>query len=73
MASKAGLYAPDLGPVEWRKSTYSGGGESQCVEVADLTATEFESVAVRDSKVKNGPTFLVTPAAFAAFIGGIRA
>jgi hypothetical protein len=31
----------------WRKSSYSDGGNGQCVEAADL----HESVAVRDSKL----------------------
>ncbi len=68
MIDKAKLYAPDLGDVEWRKSSYSGGGESQCVEVAALTATPFDGVAVRDSKRPNGPALLLSFRAFRAFV-----
>ncbi|MFI0482738.1 DUF397 domain-containing protein [Actinomadura sp. 9N215] len=35
----------------WRKSSYSGVQEGNCVEVADLTPL----VAVRDSKNPDGP------------------
>jgi uncharacterized protein DUF397 len=38
--------------AEWRKSSYSGGGNGDCVEVA-MTS---EAVAVRDSKNTDGPT-----------------
>ncbi|MFE5712515.1 DUF397 domain-containing protein [Streptomyces sp. NPDC056501] len=53
-----------LGTAAWRKSSYSGDTGGQCIEVADLTA----HVAVRDSKNPEGPAFLATPAAFAAFV-----
>ncbi|MER6125960.1 DUF397 domain-containing protein [Streptomyces sp. NPDC001795] len=59
--------ATDLGGVDWIKSSYSGGSESQCVETADLTGTPFNAVAIRDSKMRNGSVLLVTPKAFAAF------
>jgi Domain of unknown function (DUF397) len=35
----------------WRKSTFSGGGSGNCVEVAVTAA----AVAVRDSKHPDGP------------------
>ncbi|MBT2442210.1 DUF397 domain-containing protein [Streptomyces sp. ISL-36] len=53
-----------IGTADWRKSTYSGDTGGDCVEVADLAA----HVAVRDSKNPEGPAFLATPAAFAAFV-----
>ena len=37
---------PDLSAVRWRKSSHSGQGGQDCVEVAGLAST----VAVRDSK-----------------------
>lgn len=55
----------------WFKSSYSGGNDSQCVEVADLTATPYAGVAVRDSRSPNGPALLLNPAAFAGFIGDV--
>ncbi|WP_331720501.1 DUF397 domain-containing protein (plasmid) [Streptomyces sp. NBC_00161] len=64
----ASLNAADLGDVEWRKSSYSGGGESQCVEVADLSATRHSKIAVRDSKRPTGPALLLSASAFGAFV-----
>ncbi|MFD4140391.1 DUF397 domain-containing protein [Streptomyces sp. NPDC058572] len=53
-----------LGTAAWRKSSYSGDTGGQCIEVAPLTL----HIAVRDSKNPDGPAFLTTPAAFAAFV-----
>ncbi|MFF4323754.1 DUF397 domain-containing protein [Streptomyces sp. NPDC001568] len=64
----ASVSAADLGDVEWRKSSYSGGGESQCVEVADLSATAHSKIAVRDSKSATGPALLLSASAFDAFV-----
>jgi len=55
-----------LGPLAWRKSTYSGDQGGDCVEIAP---TPCATVAVRDSKVPDGPTLTLTPAAFTAFVG----
>ncbi|WP_445401297.1 DUF397 domain-containing protein [Streptomyces sp. LE64] len=54
--------------VVWRKSSYSGGGQSQCVEIADARA--HAGIAVRDSKNQGGPVLLLAPEAFASFLGG---
>jgi hypothetical protein len=54
--------------VVWRKSSYSGGGQSQCVEIADVCAGA--GVAVRDSKNPTGPVLLLAGAAFACFLDG---
>ncbi len=41
------MYFPiDLSHAQWRKSSYSGGGNDTCVEVAPVRYV----VAVRDSK-----------------------
>ncbi|HEX6340793.1 DUF397 domain-containing protein [Umezawaea sp.] len=47
-----------MSELVWRKSSYSGGGGSECVELAFPTA----GVAVRDSKNPDGPV-LVFPVA----------
>lgn len=60
--------AADLGDVKWRKSSYSGGGESQCIEVADLSATRYNKIAVRDSKYPAGPALLLSASAFGTFV-----
>jgi len=47
-----------MSEIMWRKSSYSGGGGGECVEVAFPPAR----VAVRDSKNPEGPV-LVLPVA----------
>lgn len=51
--------------LTWFKSSYSGNEGGDCVEVATCP----HSVHVRDSKVTDGPTFAVDPAAWTAFLG----
>jgi hypothetical protein len=53
----------------WRKSTYSGNGGSDCVEVArNLPGV----VAVRDSKNPGGPVLTVSTDEWASFITSLR-
>lgn len=52
----------------WRKSSYSGGGSGNCVEVAH----SLDRVAVRDSK-HTDRMILVTPAAWQEFVSATRA
>jgi hypothetical protein len=53
----------------WRKSSYSGNGGGDCVEVArNLPGT----VAVRDSKDRDGPALALTPSAWQQFIAGVK-
>ncbi len=54
-------------PLRWRKSSYSSGGEGNCVEVAALA----QRVVVRDSKNPEGPILVVPPAEWAAFLGSV--
>ncbi|MFK0223703.1 DUF397 domain-containing protein [Streptomyces vinaceus] len=68
MTDHASPSAADLGDVEWRKSSYSGGGESQCVEVAELSATAHNRIAVRDSKRPAGPMMTLSARAYVAFV-----
>ncbi|MFJ4866315.1 DUF397 domain-containing protein [Streptomyces sp. NPDC088748] len=56
-----------LPPVLWRKSSFSGGNDN-CVEVADFRGTAYAGVALRDSKIKNGSTLLLSPATFTTFV-----
>lgn len=51
--------------LAWFKSSYSGGGGGNCVEIA-LGA---EAVLVRDSKDVEGLTLTVSPRAWSAFTG----
>ncbi|MFD3539649.1 DUF397 domain-containing protein [Streptomyces sp. NPDC058662] len=68
MTEQASLSAGDLGDVEWRKSSYSGGGESQCIEVADLSTTGYNKIAVRDSKRPAGLVLMLSASAYTTFI-----
>ncbi|WP_078606772.1 DUF397 domain-containing protein [Streptomyces flavidovirens] len=60
--------AAQLAAAGWFKSSYSGGEGNECVEVAALGSR----VAVRDSKITQGPVLAVTAYAFAAFLGGVK-
>jgi uncharacterized protein DUF397 len=53
----------------WRKSSYSGNGGGNCVEVTSLADG---SVAVRDSKNPDGPTLTFTAAEWEAFTSGVQ-
>ncbi|UGY94276.1 DUF397 domain-containing protein [Streptomyces gobiensis] len=65
--------APDLaGVADWFKSSYSSGSGNNCLEVADLTQTTYNGVAIRDSKTPQGPALLIRPERFNAFIADVR-
>ncbi|MFH9554679.1 DUF397 domain-containing protein [Streptomyces sp. NPDC017435] len=49
----------------WRKNSYSGGA-NDCVEIAALGGAAEAELAIRDSKVLQGPVLIVTVSAFAA-------
>ncbi|MFI1027130.1 DUF397 domain-containing protein [Streptomyces sp. NPDC020951] len=59
----------DLMSAQWRKSSYSGNTGGDCVEVADGFPG---AVLVRDSKNPTGPTLLIRPDAWQAFVDGLR-
>ncbi|MFE9306688.1 DUF397 domain-containing protein [Streptomyces sp. NPDC088353] len=50
--------------LTWRKSSYSGSGGGNCVEVAETVG----EVVVRDSKNTGGGTVHVSREAWAAFL-----
>ncbi len=57
----------DLAGVRWRKSSYSsgsGGGNSDCVEVAFAGP----ATAIRDSKNATGPVLAVPANSWSAFL-----
>ncbi|QIP73202.1 DUF397 domain-containing protein [Streptomyces sp. VN1] len=54
-----------LNPLSWFKSSYSGSGGGDCVEVA----TAFVTVHVRDSKDGALPSISVGAKQWAAFVG----
>ncbi|MBX7265840.1 DUF397 domain-containing protein [Micromonospora sp. Llam7] len=58
----------DLTGATWRKSTRSNNG-GDCVEVADGL---IGVVGLRDSKDPSGPVLAFHPAAWAAFVSGVK-
>lgn len=62
-------HTPDLGAVAWRKSSYSAGGDGDCVEVADGVPAV---VPVRDSKAPHGPALLFPASAWTAFLATLK-
>jgi hypothetical protein len=54
---------------KWRKSSYSGGNEGNCVEAASLP----DAMAVRDSKNPNDGHLVVSRSAWRTFTGEIKA
>ncbi|MFJ6197219.1 DUF397 domain-containing protein [Micromonospora sp. NPDC092111] len=59
----------DLIGATWRKSTRSGSGGGDCVEVADNLVG---IVGVRDSKDPAGPVLTLEPKTWKAFVGFAR-
>ena len=52
----------------FRKSSFSGASNANCVEVGLVTS----EVHLRDSKDPNGPVLRFTPDEWAAFIAGVK-
>ena len=56
--------------LSWQKSSYSGNGGGNCVEVARNLP---RVVAVRDSKDPLGPVLSLAPSAWRGFIADVKA
>lgn len=69
MSTHCAVTAEELSRAHWRKSTRSGSGGGNCVEVADL---EHGHRAVRDSEDPNGPALIFTSTEWTAFTAGVR-
>ncbi|ARF72618.1 DUF397 domain-containing protein [Kitasatospora albolonga] len=52
----------------WFKSTYSGGNQGECLEVARGHAT----VPVRDSKAPAGPVLTFSPQGWSGFVTAVK-
>jgi Domain of unknown function (DUF397) len=59
----------DLSGARWRKSSFSGGGGSNCVEIADAG----QAIAVRDSKDASGPVLVLGQCAWRQFAAKVKA
>jgi hypothetical protein len=60
----------DLAGARWRRSSYSsgsGGGNSDCVEVA----FGGQAAAIRDSKNATGPVLAVSATSWGALLRGV--
>ncbi|MFE4668431.1 DUF397 domain-containing protein [Streptomyces sp. NPDC056716] len=56
-------------PDNWRKSSYTGGGEGNaCVEIA----THPTQISVRDSKIPTGVIVTFTAGVFTAFVRALK-
>jgi hypothetical protein len=55
--------------TSWRKSTFSDGGQSNCLEVAFAET----GAAVRDSKNATGPKIALSATAWRGFVGVVAA
>ena len=64
---RVGLH--ELAHARWIKSSYSGSGGGNCLEVSDLGNGHR---AVRDSKNPTGPALRFSAAEWSAFTIGIR-
>ncbi|MEA2532211.1 MAG: hypothetical protein QOJ93_22 [Actinomycetota bacterium] len=64
-----GIPASELQCARWRKSSFSGNGNNNCVEMTRLVTGE---VAVRNSRDPDGPTLIYTRAEVEALIRGVR-
>lgn len=58
----------DLSRAKWRKSSFSGGGGSNCVEVTDVG----QAIAVRDSKDALGPVLVFGQHAWRQFAAKLK-
>ncbi|MFJ4617983.1 DUF397 domain-containing protein [Streptomyces sp. NPDC088812] len=52
----------------WYKSSYSGGSQGDCLEVAH----GHHGVPVRDSKAPSGPVLVFSAGGWAAFVRAVR-
>ncbi|KMS78783.1 hypothetical protein ACH49_14415 [Streptomyces leeuwenhoekii] len=61
---------PDLPTAVWRKSSYSDGGDNNCVEIAENCPGV---VPVRDSKLPAGPVIVFGEDSWSSFLAGVKA
>jgi hypothetical protein len=69
MSTHRAVGRDELADARWIKSSRSGTGGGNCVEIAHLAGGHR---AVRDSKNPTGPALIVTSAGWSAFTTGVR-
>ncbi|MFH8471694.1 DUF397 domain-containing protein [Streptomyces sp. NPDC018000] len=52
----------------WRKSSYSGGANGECLEVAD----GYPDIPVRDSKTPGGPALVFSADGWSSFVTAVK-
>ncbi|WP_406419603.1 DUF397 domain-containing protein [Streptomyces sp. NBC_00842] len=52
----------------WFKSSYSGGDQGECLEVAG----GYADVPVRDSKTPSGPALVFSTGGWSAFVAAVK-
>ncbi|MFE7352672.1 DUF397 domain-containing protein [Streptomyces sp. NPDC057543] len=52
----------------WFKSSYSGGGQGDCLEVA----AGYVTVPVRDSKTPDGPALVFSADGWSSFVSAVK-
>ncbi|MFD5702160.1 DUF397 domain-containing protein [Streptomyces lasiicapitis] len=57
---------------QWRKSSYSGPEQGNCLEWEPEYAAAEGTVPVRDSKMTGGQVLMVSTEAWSAFVGFAR-
>ncbi|HEX6525816.1 MAG TPA: DUF397 domain-containing protein [Streptosporangiaceae bacterium] len=57
--------------LNWRKSSYSGANNAECVEVA--ATSDGEHVLVRDTRHRAGGTLRFSSAQWRSFLAGLLA
>ncbi|MGW2385199.1 DUF397 domain-containing protein [Streptomyces sp. NPDC001658] len=60
---------PDLSTAVWRKSSYSEGGDNDCVEIA---GDHPGIVPVRDSKVPEGQVLVFGATSWTSFLAKLK-
>ena len=59
----------DLSTAEWRKSSYSGASNGECVEVGDGVPG---LIPVRDSKRPSGPALVFPASGWGSFVEAVK-
>ncbi|MFF2407186.1 DUF397 domain-containing protein [Streptomyces sp. NPDC058092] len=52
----------------WFKSSYSGGDQGECLEVAD----GYANIPVRDSKTPSGPALVFSADGWSSFVSAVK-
>ncbi|MFE3899883.1 DUF397 domain-containing protein [Streptomyces sp. NPDC059153] len=54
--------------TRWFKSSYSGGDQGECLEIAD----GYANIPVRDSKTPSGPALVFSADGWSSFVSAVK-